>query len=57
MNSMIYVIFAYTRSSDGFVQVQILWATNDESELQSKYNEFKSEGYDVYIDECEGLLK
>jgi hypothetical protein len=56
-NKMMYVIFAYHRSPDGFVTVQILWATNDESTIQSKYKEFLDEGYDCYIDECDGFIK
>lgn len=57
MNEIIYVIFAYSRSSDGFVNVQILWATNDESAIQAKYKKFLDEGYDCYIDECDGFIK
>ena len=56
MNEKIFVIFATTVSADGYTQPQFLWATNDESRIQAKYNELKGYGLDCYIDECDGWI-
>lgn len=56
MNQVMYVIFANHFSKDGYVQTQILWATNDEKNVEAKYKEFKNQGIDCYIDECNGFV-